>query len=217
MAGILSTGRFFQTEPLMFTREVWRYTFPLLLIAVVAHYFSVYYAAPFYIAAIVMLYLFRLPGADIPSCALCLVSPANGEVTAVNEEYDPYIKRNAKKITIMTHVTDAYPLRSVTEGKVVQYWEKSVDTSSRSHEKVRAVWIQTDENDDAVVVMHPARYSKVNCYVATGERVGLGQQCGCTPFGGIVEIYLPENSRVQVQIGDKVIAGKDIVAEWVHG
>ena len=204
----------------MFTREVWRYVLPLILLGGIAHYFFVALAIPFYILAIVLLYLFRLPKADIPSCALCVVSPVDGEVVSIEKTTDPYLNRNAVKICMESAISGSYALRSVTEGKIMQYLAQARAGNGNSEKKesrhARAVWIQTDEKDDVVLVMYPGRLNKIHCYVAMGDRIGIGQQCGTTPFGGKIDIYLPENTRLHVKAKSKAQAGADIIAEWNH-
>ncbi len=200
----------------MFTREVWRYVLPILLVAVILQYFSVYNALPVYALVVVVLFLFRLPSVEIPSCALCLVSPINGKVESIKSEHDPFLKREAQKITLASDIFDAYIMRSVTEGKVMQYWGNFENDTDNARQRKRAVWIQTDEADDVVIVMYSGTYNKVNCYVSTGERVGMGQQCGSTPFGGKFDVYLPANARIHCKVNDKLKAGKDVIAEWVH-
>jgi phosphatidylserine decarboxylase len=55
-----------------------------------------------------------------------------------------------------------------------------------------------------------------HCYVRVGERVGQGQRCGHVPMGGVVEVYLPPNSRVLVTPGSQLKAGSDVIATLVH-
>jgi phosphatidylserine decarboxylase len=98
------------------------------------------------------------------------------------------------------------------EGKVLEP-RNSADGTNRPH----GVWLQTDEADDLVVVMHRgALHNLPQCFVQVGERVGQGQRCGYVSMGGRVEIYLPVNSRPLVKPGSQVRAGSDVIATLVH-
>lgn len=80
-----------------------------------------------------------------------------------------------------------------------------------------AQWIQSDEQDDIVMAVKPsAKWFRPLCYAHSGERVGQGQRCGIIPFGALVEISVPENSRLNVKVGDQVRAGSDTIATLVH-
>lgn len=80
-----------------------------------------------------------------------------------------------------------------------------------------AQWIQSDEQDDVVMAVKPsAKWFRPLCYAHSGDRIGQGQRCGIIPFGALVEVSVPENSRLNVKVGDHVRAGSDTIATLVH-
>jgi phosphatidylserine decarboxylase len=108
--------------------------------------------------------------------------------------------------------TGVYSTRSPIEGKVLEP-RNSADGRKRPH----GVWLQTDEADDLVLVMHRGPLRNLPyCYVQVGERVGQGQRCGSVPMGGRVEVYLPSNSRTLVEPGSQIRAGSDVIATLIH-
>ncbi len=188
--------------------------FAVCLIGAVAvwHYAGLLWSAPLWLACVLIVYLFRDPERDIPSSPLAVVSPSDGTVVSVETVHDPYLDRPAKRIVIDMSHYGVYSTRAPVEARVHEM-RGSAEGGQRPH----GVWLKTDENDDLVVVMHrgPLRNAP-RCYVRIGERVGQGQRCGFIGLGGEVEVYVPENSRIEVKPGSRVRAGSDVIATLVH-
>jgi phosphatidylserine decarboxylase len=170
------------------------------------------WSLPFWLACTLIVFMFRDPRRDIPSSPLAVVSPADGTLASIEEVSDPYLDRQAILMVINMSYTGVYSTRSPVEGKVLEP-RNCGDGSNRPH----GVWIQTDEGDDLVVVMHRGPLHNLpHCYVRIGERVGQGQRCGYVPMGGMVEVYLPSNTRTLVTPGSQLKAGSDVIATLVH-
>ncbi len=170
------------------------------------------WSIPVWLVCVLIVYLFRDPDREIPSSPLAVVSPADGLVTSVEEVADPYLERQSIQMVIDMSSAGVYSTRSPVEGKILEP-RNSGDGVSRPH----GVWLKTDEDDDLVVVMHRGPLNNLpRCFVRIGERVGQGQRCGYIRMGGRVEVFLPLNSRVQVDSGSRVKAGSDVIATLVH-
>jgi phosphatidylserine decarboxylase len=177
---------------------------------VVAHYLGWIWSLPLWIICAVIVYIFRDPDREIPSSPLAVVSPADGVVNVVEEVQDPYLGRRAIRVAIAMKQLGVFGTRSPIEGKVL---EPPHSENGQPH----GVWLRTDEQDDLVVVMHRGPLNNLpQCYVRIGERLGQGQRCGYITMGGLVEIYLPANSRIQVEQGSQVRSGSDVIAILVH-
>lgn len=196
----------------MISREAFWYIMPIGIIAALLQFEFPFYSIPFWLLILFLGYLFRNPVYDYSSDPLGIVSPVDSVITSISKAEDPYMKRNAIRIEFEMDLTDPYILRSFTEGKIANVWMRHPDTKHKS--KIRAARIQTDEGDDAVMEVYPSRSRQIMCYYAAGERVGQGKKCGFLPFGSKVVIYLPEHSIVEVKPGERVLAGKDIIAHW---
>ena len=138
-----------------------------------------------------------------------LVSPADGRVSAVETVRDPYLERDAQRISIRMHASGVFSTRAPAEGKMLE--------PRRDKDRPHGVWLRTDGGDDLVIVMNrgPLR-NPPRCYVRLGERVGQGQRCGFVTLGSDIELYLPTSSRVKVRVGDQVRAGADVIAQLIH-
>lgn len=171
---------------------------------------------PLWGLVIALSYLYREPVRVIPSAPLGLVSPVDGVVLDVKNNFDSFLKREALTISIQMNWFGAYVLRAVTEGKIMQHWLHEADSDVHGHLQ-HAIWIQTDEQDDVIIAIHSGgRFKRMHCYAAIGERVGQGKRCGFIPFGTRIDVLLPVKSKTKLKPGDKVLAGSDLIGEFVH-
>lgn len=196
----------------MLAPEGFRYIAPVVISAVVVQFYVPLLAIPLWLVALFLMYLFRDPQYNLASVPLALVCPVSSTVSKISKEFNPYLECDAIRIDFEMSLTDCYNLLSVTEGKIKNFWLNHPDKGNT--QKLRTVWVQTDENDDVVMEVHASRTGQLMCYQAAGERVGQGKKCGFLPFGAIVSVYLPAGCVVELNKGDKVSAGKDIITHW---
>ena len=180
----------------------------ILAAVLVMNFIGVMQSLVFWTCGLLLLVLFRDPDREIPSQPLAVVSPADGRVITVSNEYDPYLLRQCIRVTVQMHPYGVFTTRSPVEGKVLEP-PNYPETGNKPH----GVWLQTDEGDDIVMVMMRGRLNtEPHCYIRFGERTGQGKRCGFVHLGGRVDVYLPENSRLVVAEGDVVHSGSDPLA-----
>lgn len=178
------------------------------------HYLGWLWSLPLWLACAAIVFMFRDPEREIPASPLAVVSPSDGVVSRVETVPDPYLDRTATRIVIDMSHCGVFSTRSPIEAKVLDLRNSNgPDGADRPH----GVWLQTDEGDDLVVVMHRGPLHNLpRCDVRIGERIGQGQRCGYIGLGGQVEVYVPDTSRAQVEAGSRVRAGSDVIATLVH-
>jgi phosphatidylserine decarboxylase len=54
---------------------------------------------------------------------------------------------------------------------------------------------------------------RIKCYVQQGQALEQGQEFGFIKFGSRVDIFLPLDAVVKVNIDDKTTGGKTVIAE----
>lgn len=188
--------------------------FLVVLVAVflVWHFVSLKASLIFWLLAVLVIFIFRDPERDIPSIPLAVVSPADGKIIAIDTVQDPYLERQSIHVTVQMNPYGVFTTRSPVEGKVLEPPHLPVGVKTP-----HGVWLKTDENDDVVMVMNKGRlHTDPRCYIRFGERIGQGKRCGFIPLGSRIDLYLPEESRLVVGVGDTVLAGSDVIAKLVH-
>jgi phosphatidylserine decarboxylase len=201
-------------------REGWPHVAIALALALIATAFLGAWSLLFWAAAVFVLQFFRDPPRTPPQTPGAAVSAADGRVLLVQKARDPYLNRDALKISVFMNVVNVHSNRSPVAGAVKERWYHSgkyfnaaLDKSSEENERM-ALWIRTDDGVDVTCVQIAGLIARrVLCYVNSGERLERGQRYGFIRFGSRVDLYLPVGSTARVSVGDKVTAAETIVAE----
>ena len=201
-------------------REGWPHVAIALALALIATAFLGAWSLLFWAAAVFVLQFFRDPPRTPPQTPGVAVSAADGRVLLVQKARDPYLNRDALKISVFMNVVNVHSNRSPVAGAVKERWYHSgkyfnaaLDKSSEENERM-ALWIRTDDGVDVTCVQIAGLIARrVLCYVNSGERLERGQRYGFIRFGSRVDLYLPVGSTARVSVGDKVTAAETIVAE----
>jgi len=202
-------------------REGWPFIVGAIMVALLVNIFvSWLWAIPFWIIAVFVLQFFRDPPRDIPSVNNAILAPADGRIVAVEKLLDPYLKRDAIKVSVFMNVFNVHSNRSPVDGEVRDKWYFSgkffnADLPKASLENERnALWIKTDNGADVTCVQIAGLIAKrILCSAKPGDHLTRGQRFGFIRFGSRVDVYLPSNAKINVNIGDKVHATSTILAE----
>jgi len=192
----------------------------LLLLAtslVLAMFVHVYAAIPLWLLVVVVGFIYRDPDRETPSIPLAIICPVDGVITSIEEDHDPYMDRQALRISMRMNLLGTYSIRSPIEGKMQQkmllFEGESNAGGMEQNAMYASTWIRTDEGDDIVTMLQKdGNWKPLHCYIQSGERVGQGRRCGYYRFGSMVNIFLPPDVRVKCQVGDSLLCGSDIIA-----
>lgn len=163
---------------------------------------------------------FRDPDRLAPTDPGAVVSPADGRiVTAELTDTNPFLEGKCLKISIFMNVFNVHVNRIPHEGKIsgIQYYPgkflvASLNEASAENER-NAVLVETGDGKKFCVVQVAGLVARrIICGVQEGEDVIRGQRFGMICFGSRLDVYLPENSKLYANIGDKVQAGASILA-----
>lgn len=202
-------------------REGW----PFLAISVIAAVAVTWlagwlWALPVWIIAVFVLQFFRDPPRLAPAGEGLVLSPADGRIVAVEETDDPWLKRRALKISVFMNVFNVHSNRAPVDGEVKGRWYSpgkfiNADLAKASTENERnALWFRTREGKDVTCVQVAGLIARrILCYVEPGATLQRGQRYGFIRFGSRVDVYLPNDARPRVALGDKVSASSDVLAQ----
>lgn len=69
-----------------------------------------------------VLQFFRDPPREIPLDPNAILAPADGRIVAVEKTHDPYLEREAVKISVFMNVFNVHSNRSPVDGEVRDKW-----------------------------------------------------------------------------------------------
>ena len=178
-------------------------------------------AALAWIAFAFVLQFFRDPARAIPQAANAVLSPADGRIVVVEKVRDPYLDRDALKISVFMNVFNVHSNRSPVDGTVANRWyhagsflNAALPKASLENER-NALHLRTASGQDVTCVQIAGLIARrILCYVDAGATLARGQRYGFIRFGSRVDIYLAPDARARVAVGDKVHATETVLAEF---
>lgn len=200
-------------------REGWFYIALTLIAAVLTSFaFAWYVAAFFWLIFVFVVQFFRDPHRPIPDQEKALVSPADGKVIFTGVVDDPYLDRQAFKISVFMNVFSVHSNRAPVAATVKQCWYQpglfvnaALDKASQENER-NAVWFQTESGQDVVSVQVAGLVARrILCYVKQGDQCQRGERYGFIRFGSRVDLFLPTDFSASVALGDSVSSGSSIL------
>jgi phosphatidylserine decarboxylase len=149
-----------------------------------------------------------------------VLSPADGKIMSVERAHDPYLDRNALKLSVFMNVFNVHSNRSPVDGAVRDRWyhagsfvNAALDKASLENER-NALHIVTAAGVDITCVQIAGLVARrILCYVGPGDALQRGQRYGFIRFGSRVDVYLPATASPRVAVGDVVYATTTVLAE----
>ena len=203
----------------LIAREGWPFLAAAIVLAALASAYSILWSIPVWIVALFVLQFFRDPPRDVPGGAKTVVSPADGRIVAVEKVRDPYLGRDAIKVSVFMNVFNVHSNRAPVDGEVRQIWYQAgsfvnaaLDKASIENER-NALWIRADAGADVTCVQVAGLIARrILCYAKAGDKLGRGERYGFIRFGSRVDVYLPLDARISAALGDKVYAASTVLA-----
>jgi phosphatidylserine decarboxylase len=177
-------------------------------------------AIPFWLLALFVLQFFRDPPRVVAGDGKSVLAPADGRIVAIQPARDPWLDRDALKISVFMNVFNVHSNRSPVDGQVIDSWyhpgkffNADLDKASLENER-NALHIRCADGQDVTCVQVAGLIARrILCYVGIDEKLERGQRYGFIRFGSRVDLYLPTSVRVKVTAGDKVSAASTVLAE----
>lgn len=201
-------------------REGWPFIALAAAAAASVHWFAGgWWAAPLWFIAVFILQFFRDPPRTVPQDSTAVLCPADGRIVAVERARDPYLERDALKMSVFMNVFNVHSNRSPVDGEIRDAWyhrgsffNAALSKSSLENERA-ALWIRTAGGADVTCVQIAGLIARrILCYARPGQRLARGERYGFIRFGSRVDVYMPAGSRPVASMGDKVYATESILA-----
>ena len=170
---------------------------------------------------ILIVQFFRDPHRETPVGDNLIIAPADGKVVVIEEVDEPeYLKTKCRQISIFMSPVNVHVNRYPTSGKVL--YEKYHPG------KYLVAWhpkSSTENERTTVVVEHPkgqvlfrqiagALAKRIVNYAKVGHVAKAGAEYGFIKFGSRIDIYLPLECEINVELNQKTVGGETVIARW---
>lgn len=172
---------------------------------------------------LMMVNFFRSPKRIFPfdDVEKTVVAPADGKIVVLEEVYEPdYFKDNRKMVSIFMSPLNVhanwYPVDGIIKrvshqnGKFMKAWlPKASVENERS-----LVLIETPEGTEILVrQIAGAMARRIVTYAEPGDECFIDQHMGFIKFGSRVDLYLPLDADICVELGQKTVGDETIIAK----
>jgi len=170
---------------------------------------------------LIILQFFRSPIVITECNEKYIVAPANGKVVVIEEvEENEYFKDKRRQISIFMSPIDVHvnrnPLSGIVSyfkyhpGKYLVAWHPKASTDN---ERTTIVVKQPNTNTEILFRQIAGALARRICwYVQEGQPVLQGTEFGFIKFGSRVDIFVPLDTHINVNLNDRTIGGKTIIA-----
>ena len=174
-----------------------------------------------FIFLILILQFFRNPKRSTPINDDAIIAPVDGKVVVIEEVEEPeYFNDKRLQVSIFmspvnVHVT-RYALGGTVSyskyhpGKYLVAWHPK---SSTENERTTVVVKNKSFGEVLYRQIAGALAKRIVNYAKEGDEVIQGSDAGFIKFGSRVDLFLPLNTNVKVNIGDAVKGGVQVIAE----
>lgn len=172
---------------------------------------------------LMMVNFFRSPKRVFPyeNVEKLVVAPADGKVVVIEEVYEPdHFKDKRRMISIFMSPLNVhanwYPVDGVVKrvghqnGKFMKAWLPKASTENERS----LVVIETPEGTEILVrQIAGAMARRIVTYAEPGEECFIDQHMGFIKFGSRVDVYLPLDAEICVELEQKTIGDETIIAK----
>ncbi len=174
----------------------------------------------FLILLILILQFFRNPSRPVTPNFDEILAPVDGKVVVIEEVEEPeYFKGKRRQVSIFMSPFNVHVTRYAASGTI---------TFSKYHPgKYLVAWHpkSSTENERTTVVIHTPKFGEILYrqiagalarrivnYAEEGEQVVQGEDAGFIKFGSRVDVFLPLDSKICVDLQQKVVGARTCIA-----
>lgn len=151
-----------------------------------------------------------------------VVAPADGRVLKAEPvQDDRFLRGPAQQVSIFMSPANVHVNRNPSSGRVLEvrynqgrYFRAFADKASLDNEQNAVVLEDPRGRRLAFVQIAGFLARRIVCYLEPGMTVERAARCGLIMFGSRVDIFLPPDARLCVEVGQRTRAGETVVAEW---
>ena len=169
-------------------------------------------------------YFFRDPERVTPLGETLIISPADGQVSAIESVIPPpeldLPREPMTRISVFMNVLDVHVNRSPVAARIARityipglFLNAELDKASLDNER-QAFTLEPQSGPKIGVVQIAGLIARrIVKFVDEGSALQAGQRFGLIRFGSRVDVYLPKEISVLVCVGQRAIAGETVLAD----
>ncbi len=189
-----------------------------LLFVLLGNIASLFGAIIFFVFGMFFLFFFRDPDREVPEGENLILAPADGKVILI-KPFDnlEFMNRGGTLVSVFMSLFDVHVNRAPTSG-IVKYFKYNPgkflpafkDKASSENEQTE---FGLENEHGKVVVKQIAGIiaRRIVCNLKQGDLVKAGDRFGMIKFGSRLDLFLPENAQLKIQLNHKVRAGETII------
>ncbi|MDZ7331952.1 MAG: phosphatidylserine decarboxylase family protein [candidate division KSB1 bacterium] len=167
------------------------------------------------------IYFFRDPERHVPTEPNIIVAPADGKIILLDQTTEPiFFGTRVYRISIFMSVFDVHVNRIPVEGRVT-YLKYNKGKFLPAYQSAAAY-----ENEQTLIGIENEKIKllfkqiagilakRIVCNLRNGWTVQRGQRFGMIKFGSRIDLFLPLEVQLQVQLNQKVRAGETIIGRY---
>lgn len=164
-----------------------------------------------------VIFFFRDPNRPHHGGDQAVLTPADGKVLEVKQipPEDHPLGHAGIKVSIFMSLFNVHVNRAPISGTIQEvaytpgkFFSANLDKASKYNERNQVVLKTADSKRLVVVQIAGLIARRIACWIQEGDPVETGQRFGLIRFGSRLEVFLPSDSRIVIQAGDTVKAGK---------
>jgi phosphatidylserine decarboxylase len=183
--------------------------------------FNKIFAVASAIVFLLLLQFFRSPFRNLLLHEDLIIAPADGKVVVIEDVEEPeYFKDKRKQISIFMSPINVHITRNPVSG-IVKYFRYHPGNyfvawhpkSSTKNERTTVVVESTAGPEVLFRQIAGAMARRIVWYVKEGDEVSQGEEFGFIKFGSRVDIFVPLDTEMKVELGQKTKGGQTVIAQ----
>jgi phosphatidylserine decarboxylase len=167
-----------------------------------------------------VMFFFRVPERQNIEGGNVVTSVADGQVCVIEKVYEPeYVKGECLQVSVYMDFFNVHVNYWPISGEVTyykyhpgRYMLAFLPKASELNEHT-SVGIRNEYGDVFFKQIAGTFARRIVCYAQPGSQEKKGSQCGIIKFGSRIDMYLPLDADIKVELGECVRGSETIIAE----
>jgi phosphatidylserine decarboxylase len=169
-------------------------------------------------------YFFRDPDASVPTGPNLVLSPGHGKVDLIDTCNEPlFMGGECRRISMFLSVIDVHVQNAPVSGRISLFkytmgeFLNAIRTECATHNE--NVLMGIDSSDPAgkkigVRLVAGVIARRIVPWVKEGDEIVRGDRISLIQFGSRVEVYLPMDARIKVNLNEHAVGGETVLADF---